>query len=237
MYCKKCGVELEDNVLNCPLCGTPVAGDGDNANKKNPNINEPYGFQELQKPMNEPQKKFTWEIVSIILLSATIGAVSINLIIENQISWSEYPVAINLVIFSYVSLFAFWKVKTAIRLIGCFFLSSLFLVVLDVLTSGIDWSLTIGIPLLFTGNLVAALLIIVIQISKYKGINLIAYGFVAAAIQSVFIDGILSFFKTKSFHLGWSLIVIACVVPVVLVLLFIHFRLKKGRRLESIFHN
>lgn len=235
MYCKKCGVELEDNMLNCPLCGTPVA-DGGKVVNRGLSVVEQYGYKEPHRPMNEPQKRFTWEIVSIILVSATIGAVGIDLIINHRISWSEYPIAINLVIFSYVSLFAFWKVNTVIRLVGCFFLSSLFLLGLDMLTSGIDWSVTIAIPLLFTGNLVVALLVTMIRISRYKGINLIAYGFVAAAIQSVFIDGILSFFKTGSFRLGWSLIVVACVVPVVLVLLFVHFRLKRGRRLESFFH-
>lgn len=236
MYCKKCGVELEDNMIVCPLCGTPVTGYGSNTTNRNLPVAEQYGYREPHKPMNEPQKRFTWEIVSIILLSATIGAVSINLIVNHHISWSEYPVAVNLIIFSYISVFAFWKVKTTIRLVGAFLLSAVFLVGLDMLTSGIDWSVTIGIPLLFTSNLVAASLVAIIRISRYKGINLIAYGFVAAAIQSVFVDGILSFFKTGTFHLEWSLIVIACVAPVVLVLLFVHFRLKRGRRLESVFH-
>lgn len=234
MYCKKCGVELEDDVLICPLCGTPV---GSHLSGKHPDVNKRYGFHEPHKPMNEPQKKFTWEIVSIILLSATIGAVSIDFIINRHMSWSVYPVAINLVIFSYISLFAFWNVKTVGRLIGCFVLSSFFLASLDLLISGINWSVTIGIPLLFTANLVAILLIAVIRLSRFKGINLIAYGFVAAAIQSVFVDSILSFSKRKSFHLGWSLIVVACVIPVVLILLFLHFRLKRGRRLARVFHS
>lgn len=236
MVCKNCGVELEDNMLICPLCSTPVTGDDGKADNRKPDLTEQPDFQEPRKAMNQPQKKFTWEIVSIILLSATIAAFSIDFIINKSITWSEYPVAINLAIFTYISLFVFWNVKTFIRLIGCFVLSSFFFVSLDALTSGIQWSVTLGIPLLFTGNMVAAVLIAVIRTSRYKGVNLIGYGFVAAAMQSVFVDSILSLFKTGTIHPGWSLIVVACVIPVVLVLLFVHFRLKRGRRLERLFH-
>jgi hypothetical protein len=109
-------------------------------------------------------------------------------------------------------------------------------VLLDLFTAGIQWSVKLGVPLLLTGNVVVALLIIAIRKSRYKGINLLAYAFLGTAILSIFIDGILSFFKTGLFQIQWSVIVTACIIPVVIVLLFLHFRLKKGRSLEKTFH-
>jgi hypothetical protein len=230
--CKNCGVELEEDMLNCPLCGEAVTGDG---KSRVTAPNQQQAFQYSQK-MSRPQKKFTWEIVSLILLSGIIATFIIDFIINKQISWSEYPVAVSLIIFSYVSLFAFWHQRIILQMVGGLILSSVFIIVLDVFTGYDGWSVKLGIPLLLAGNFIAMALIAVIHKSKYKGINLIAYTFLGAALLCICIDGILSFFKTGAFQVQWSVIVAGSIVPVVLVLLFAHFRLKKGRSLEKTFH-
>jgi len=232
MICKNCGVELEDDMMACPLCREPVNGNAP------VNTQVPYGTQTFQGygEMSKPQKKFTWEIISIILLSAAIATFVVNFIINRRVTWSEYPVAICLTIFCYVSLFAFWDRTTLVDMAGGFILSSLCLIVLDLFTAGIQWSIKLAVPLLFVGNIIAAVLIAVIRQSRYKGINLIAYGFLAAAILCIFIDGSLSSFEGGSFQIKWSVIVVACTIPVVGVLPFVHFRLKKGRSLERTFH-
>ncbi len=231
-YCKNCGVELENEMQYCPLCGEPVTGKG--------NANIPITSRQqtihYSGTMSQPQKKFTWEIVSLILLSGIVATFIIDFIINKRITWSEYPVAISLVIFSYISLFAFWPQRSLIQMAGSFLLSSVFLLLLDVLTGGVNWSIKLGIPLLLAGNLVTAMMIVIISRSKYKGINLIAYAFLGATLLCISVDGILSVFKTEVLHLEWSIIVAGCIVPVFLVLLFVHFRLKKGRSLKKTFH-
>lgn len=232
IICKNCNVELEENMPNCPLCGEPVTGNGNNhlilASRQ-------HAFPYSQK-MSRPQKKFTWEIVSLILLSGIITTLIIDYIITKQITWSEYPVAISLIIFTYVSLFAFWHQRTIIQMTGGFIISSFFVVMLDALTADINWSFKLGIPILFEGNLLTAALIAVFRLSKYKGINLLAYAFLGAAMLCICIEGVLSYSKTKSFQLDWSVIDAGCIIPIVLLLLFTHFRLKKGRNLEKTFH-
>jgi hypothetical protein len=232
MICKNCGVELEDDMLICPLCREPV----NSAASANTQVS--YGTQTVHPygEMSKPQKKFAWEIVSIILLSAVVATFVVNFIINRRVTWSEYPVATCLTIFCYVSLFAFWDRTTVVKMVGAFILSSVCLVLLDLFTAGIQWSIKVAIPLLFMGNVITAILIAIIRQSRYKGINLIAYGFLGAAILCTFIDGTLSFFTSGLFQIKWSIIVVACTIPVVVVLLFVHFRLKKGRSLEKTFH-
>jgi hypothetical protein len=232
MICKNCGVELEDDMQVCPLCEQPVGGS--TTPGKAP---VSYGDQtfEYQK-MSKPQKKFTWEIVSLILLSTAVAAFVIDFIMNRRITWSELPISICMGVFCYVSLFAFWDQTTIIEMAGGFVLSSLCLVIVDALTGGISWSVRLAIPLLLTGNLVTAALITIVRLSRYKGVNLVAYAFLGAAILCVFIDGILSYYKTGLFQIQWSVIVVACIIPVVIVLLFQHFRLKKGRSLKKTFH-
>ncbi|HET9826839.1 MAG TPA: hypothetical protein VFP87_15985, partial [Chitinophagaceae bacterium] len=123
MICKNCGVELEVDMIICPLCGEPI----DDSSSK-PNLPE-YGTQPfLYKEMSKPQKKFTWEIISLILLSSACATFTVDFIINHYVTWSELPVAICLTIFCYISLFAFWNQTTVIEMAGGFILSSLCLV-------------------------------------------------------------------------------------------------------------
>jgi hypothetical protein len=234
IICKNCGVELEEDMLNCPLCGEPVTANGKVAIPA-PGQQQAQAFPYTRK-MNRPQKKFTWEIVSLILFSGIIATFIIDFILNKRITWSEYPVAVSLTIFSYISLFAFWQQRTLVQMAGGFILSSIFLVLLDSLTGYIVWAIKLGIPLLFSCNLVVSALIAIFRMSKYKGINLVAYAFLGASLLSVCVEGILSFFKTGLVHLEWSVIVAGCIVPVVLVIFFVYFRLKKARSLEKTFH-
>jgi hypothetical protein len=232
IVCKNCNVELDDGMSFCPLCGDRVTGQGQAQMPASGSL-QPFHYGGT---MSLPQKKFTWEIVSIILLSGIIATFVINYIINKRITWSEYPIAISLVIFSYISLFAFWHKRTIIQMAGSFILSSFFLLMLDILTNGIRWSVKLAIPLLLVGNLVTVATIAVIRRSKDRGINVIAYIFLGVALICICVDAILTAFKTNLFHVEWSIIVACCIIPVVLVLLFVHFRLKKGRSLEKTFH-
>jgi len=232
IVCKNCGVELDDDVQHCPLCGELVAGDGSI-------VSSPQSHQwPLPYPgeMTPPQKKLTWEIVSVVLLSVIMATLLIDYILNRQVTWSEYPVAVSLTAFAYVSLFAFSRQRIGVRMAGGFLLGSIFMIVLDALTAGVGWSTGLGVPLLLAANVVTGVLILSIRKSKYRGLNLVAYFVVAAAMLTVFLEGILSRFRSGTFEVDWSVIVAGCAMPVVLVLLFLHFRLKKGSHLERTFH-
>lgn len=233
IICKNCGVELESGMENCPLCGQSVKDPVSKNQRPEPH---PQQLKSQAGRMTAPQKKFTWEIISLILLSAIVAAFIIDFIINRKITWSEYPAAVSLIIFSYVSLFAFWQQKILIQMLGGFVLSSASIIIIDAVTDGIDWALVVGLPLLLACNLIVAILIAIIQASKYKGVNLLAWAFLGAGILCCFIEGILSYYHTRSINLAWSIIVGGSIIPAVLVLMFVHFRLKKARDLRRTFH-
>ena len=225
-------------MLTCPLCGNPVNSIA-TAHSEKPHKApaqsisfSPYGG----RSMNQPQRKITWEIVSIILVSIIVATGIINLIINNRITWAEYPIAICLIIFSYVSVFAFWAQRTVIQIIISFVAAATSLCLLDLLTNGLNWALTLAIPLLLATNMVVIGLIKIIRLSKQKGVNLIAYGFLAAALICICIEGILDFYLNHPFGLWWSVIVSVCILPVSVVLLLMNYRYKRGRDLQKTFH-
>lgn len=237
VFCKNCGVELEADMQYCPLCGRPVnshtAGNVEVQKAKLEESTVPFPKGES---MNQPQRKVVWEVVAIVLACISVATCVINLIIDKRISWSEYPIAICLIAFAYVSVFAFWAQRTVIQIIGSFLAAGVSLLFLDHLTGGINWAFTLAVPLLAAANFILVALLTVIRLSKQKGVNLIAYGFLAAALLCICIEAILAFYADQHLRLRWSFIVSACVLPVSLILLLTHHRYKKGRNLEKTFH-
>lgn len=226
--CKNCGVELEPDIDFCPLCMEPVSE----------NISS---YKTVSKPVLEPadkrlHRKAIWELVSIIFLLIIFVTSFLNYFLNKEISWSEYPVALCLISFSYVSGFVFLNKRRKIHIIIAFLASSVLILLLDQLTDGLQWALRLGIPLLFSVNLVLGSLLLIINSLKQKGINLIAYSILAASLLCILVEVITDLYINGSSHLVWSFIVLACVFPVAAVLLFVHFRMKKGNDLQKIFH-
>lgn len=238
IICNNCGVELDPDMKVCPLCETPVNQEvpveGARAVHRTKGRNKSTYFE--TRDMSSPQRKAVWELVSIILILLIVATSLINYIINKEISWSVYPVAVCLIIFSYVSSFAFLNRKREIQLLCAFVAASLFILALDFFTSGNSWALRLGIPILFSTNIIFIGLLSIFRISRQRGINLIAYSFLAAALLCVCVETITDLYIFNHVRLAWSLIVCACVIPVAAVLLFMHYRMKKGQDLNKTFH-
>ena len=234
--CKNCGVELEPDMEICPLCRQPVKPGTTTSGVKGETrpLSKPADFE--ARTMSSSQRKAVWELVSIILILLVIVTSLLNYLINKTISWSEYPVAICLVIFSYVSSFSYVNKARKVQLLLAFVMASLLILTLDYFTGGRNWALQLGIPLLFSGNVIFVGLMSLIGIAKYRGVNLIAYWFLAAALLSLFVEAIVDRYMDNNISLLWSLIAAACIIPVATVLLFMHFRMKKNRDLNKTFH-
>lgn len=237
IICNNCGVELEQDMEICPLCQQPVSADAMAGRKAEDNKARQAGSIDTDnRSMSKPQRKAVWELASIILIILVIATSLINFIINKKISWSEYPVAICLIIFSYVSSFTFLNKRRVIQLFFAFVTASLFILVADNLTGGRSWALLLGVPLLFFSNLIFGVLLAVIHSAKQRGINLIAFSFIAAAVACLAIEAIVDLYTKDHIDLVWSLIVAACAFLVAVVLFFMHYRLKKGQDLNKTFH-
>lgn len=95
VICKNCGVELEPDLVVCPLCGTPqisAAAEEKKTEMNRAGFSRPTDFDARQ--LSRPQRKAVWELISIILILLVLATSIINYIINKKISWSEYPVAV-----------------------------------------------------------------------------------------------------------------------------------------------
>ena len=238
-HCNNCGVELENYMDTCPLCGESISG-GSPEKKEPPERTEPLHERSLLSDFKEltpsQRQKLFWQLSGIVLISGMIVTFIIDLIINREITWSKYTVSTSMILFINITLLVFLKNKTAWALTGCFIATSLLLILFDLFNKNIGWGTKLGVPLVFSFYLVVYILVSIVRKSKQRGINLIAYFILAAGILSLCVEGIISVQVQNQLSFQWSIIALASVIPVTFVLLFIHYRLRKGKELKRFFH-
>ncbi len=237
--CPNCGVELEKSMNFCPLCGEPVMEQNTenleylNIRKRKQDEKELTDYQRLSELQ---KRKLFWEVSGIILITGIVVTFILDLFSNNNLTWSKYSIAVCTMLFLQSTLIRFWPKNLIILMLGSLASTSALVLLLDLFHGPVSWSINLAVPLLIIVHLLTLGLTRAIRNAKEKGLNLIAYSFIALGILSVFIEGILSFYFNDVFTLHWSLIVIASVLPGSAVLFFIHYRLKKGTDLRRFFH-
>ncbi|HHV04197.1 MAG: DUF6320 domain-containing protein [Bacteroidales bacterium] len=226
--CKKCGVELDVTMNYCPLCGQKS-----NISLEEPIKEETYDFQELS---NVQKRKIFWDLSLIILIAGMLTSTVIDLIINKNITWSKYTITVCLSLVIHISLVIFLHARIIPLLLSGFTATSLLMVLLDWMNKSLDWSLTLGIPLLLSLYLIIFVLFVALKRSRQKGVNLIAYVLLAVAAMGICTEGIIALHVHQNLILHWSLILLVCIVAVSAILLFIHYRLKKATDLRRFFH-
>jgi hypothetical protein len=232
-------VELEEQMISCPLCGkhttdeTPVDEEFIGYQKTRQSERLLSDFKELT-PIQ--RRRLFWQLSGLILISGMIVTFIIDLIINKNITWSKYSMSACLALFLIITLIVFLRRKIVVSLIGSFIITSILMVLFDMFNKNIGWGTKLGIPLVFSFYLVVFVLISLVRRSKQRGINLIAYFLIASGILGLCVEGIISLQINNMLSFQWSVIALVSVLPVSVVLLFIHYRLRKGTDLKRFFH-
>jgi hypothetical protein len=237
--CRNCGVELDVEMNFCPLCGQKsfdaetLIQNHSKEEKENEPVQSPYNLSELTFFQ---RRKLFWELSGIILFSGVLISLIIDLIINKRISWSKYTITIGIFLISNVWLLVFLQNRMVILLSGCFATTSLFILMLDLLSNNMGWGLKFGVPVIFCFFVILFFLVLLIRKTRQKGINLIAYFLTAAGILCLCIESILTLYLAGHLRLHWSIILFISVISVSGILLYIHYRLKKVTDLKRFFH-
>ncbi len=237
IYCKNCGVELEENANFCSLCGQQVF-DNDSAKLDylTTRKTQTTAFTDFQKLTQLQKRKIFWEIAGIILISGILITSTINLVTDHGITWSKYIITVGLVLFVNITLISFWFRKLFLLFFLSFLTSAMLICLLDIYTGNTGWVTKLGIPLLLAAYVIILFSILILKKAKQKGLNLIAYWLVASGLLSVCIDGIISIYTKKNLCFGWSLTIMVSTILVASLLLYMHNRLKKVPDLKRFFH-
>jgi len=94
----------------------------------------------------------------------------------------------------------------------------------------------IGMPVTLAAFVAAAAVMTLYRTANFRGLNIIAAALLIVAGFCIIIEMSLDNYIEGNVDLRWSLITAVSILPVSLILVFYHYRLKKGNRLDSFFH-
>ncbi|MFW6370871.1 MAG: zinc ribbon domain-containing protein [Bacteroidota bacterium] len=239
IQCPHCGVESEENANYCSLCGE-ILFDKTPENRlfrKSGRIGrEEKILTDYQRLSGIQKRKIFWKISGLVLISAIILTLLIDYLSNNSITWSRYPATISGVLFINFTLHTFLYKKWMLYA-GLSFLSfALLFILFDVYSGETGWKTVPGTAILLVAYVTVFTLVHLIHKAKQKGLNVIAYSLAAAGIICVCIDGLISLYNSSNIIPEWSLIVFVSAALISILLLYIHYRLKKATDLKRFFH-
>jgi hypothetical protein len=239
VQCPNCGVEAEENANFCSLCGEPLLENtADNAAfiKSGKLRREEKLLTDYQQLTGFQKRKIFWQISGLILISGIIITILIDFIGNRDITWSKFPATISLVLFINFTLNTFLRKKLTLMVTLSFLSVTGLFMLFDIYAGDAGWKIILGIPIILAAYLTVFALIFLIRKAKQKGLNVIAYSMVAAGLLCIYTEGMISIYFRNSVYFGWSLIVMVSVALISMLLLFIHYRLKKATDLKRFFH-
>jgi ABC-type transport system involved in cytochrome c biogenesis permease subunit len=228
--CVNCGVELDDGLKVCPLCGKDP---GNRSEEEHISNNYPSSIIQLQRKEN---RKYLWELSGIIAFSGIAVCTILDLLISRRLSWSPFSdVSITAAwVILTLYLFAYRRTFTFVSLLILTVLAALYLI--DLVTIGREWFFPVGLPVTIALFISAGTIIMFYKAAHFKGLNIIASAFIVLSGYCIITEMIFDKYLKGFVDLQWSLIVAVSILPVALIFFFYHYRLKKGNRLDSFFH-
>ncbi|MGW8317104.1 MAG: DUF6320 domain-containing protein [Bacteroidales bacterium] len=235
--CHHCGIELDEDMTECPLCGLPAGEKEVSAHLTTGSSSDRDNiFSEISRLTNAQKYKLFWEISGIILFSGIAVTIVINFIVSKNITWARYTLVASLFLFVNISFFTIWRNRFVLLIAGSYVSLVLLLLSLDLLRFNIGWGIKLGIPLLTSFYLLIIVARWLVRISYRRGFNILAIIFIAIGLFLVCTEVILSLYTDGRLILRWSIIAGSCMIPISALLFFVHFKLRKGVDLRRFFH-
>jgi hypothetical protein len=228
--CSNCGVELDANMRICPLCGVdPMKPDADEIEKGT------YPSDIIMMHRIEIRKNI-WELTGIVTFSAIIVCTIVDLFIGKGLKWSLYSDSAITAAWLMLSFILKFPRKPFIILAAiCFSVLSM-LFIFDLLDLNSGWFFPVGMPITLAAVILSGFTVAVRLLLKHGGFNIIGVAFLAVAFFCILVELFTDKFRFGVVDIKWSIITAASIFPLCLIFFFLHYRMKKGNRLDSFLH-
>ena len=233
-FCSRCGVEVDSAVEKCPLCEAPI--------QKIPlEGGSPWPSEEAPPPSLPPmssdeRKALSRTITTLGFLIPASIVLTVDWFVTRSLSWSFYVLASLGAAWLWALIPLIFNRKPFILISSIAIVSVAALVVLAWLAGDVSWVLPIGIPIVASAGLLSAGVTSLARSSGRIGGNLAGWILLALAILSMATDILVSSWLTGLWRPGWSIIVASTLVPISVLLLYLHYRPSHQSRLRRYFH-
>jgi hypothetical protein len=228
--CGNCGVELDEGLKVCPLCGKSTG-------EKTVEADEPGTYpSDIIQLYRKESRKHIWELTGIVAFSCIVVCTIVDLVIVKGIRWSLYTDTSVLCAWVMLTLFMF-ALKKPFIFIPCLLTSILLMLFLfDLFTPPVSWFYRVGIPLTLAACVSVTIIVLLYSTAHFRGFNIIAISLLIISLFCIIAEVSIDFYLNNRVDLRWSPIESVSALPVALIFFFIHYRLKRGKRLDSFFH-
>ena len=181
-------------------------------------------------------RKHIWELSGIISFSGIVVCTIVDFVIHKSLSWSLYADTSTLASWICLTLILLAFRRYFIIFPGLLFTILAMLFLFDMFSPPVNWFPVLGLPITLALFIAVIIIMLLWKVAHFRGFNILAIAFLVLSgfciVSELFIDN----FTTDRVDIRWSAIVAVSIFPIALVLLFVHYRMKKGKRLDSYFH-
>ncbi|HKK49464.1 MAG TPA: hypothetical protein VJ932_10220 [Alkalispirochaeta sp.] len=226
MYCRRCGVELEPEFSQCPLCGST------DHTEQEPEMTE-YHLDE-PAPVEPVLRQMVRRSIGGIGMTASIILLMLDLGTDGVLSWS--PVAIVPVITgTALVVIALLFTRWSHIFFGSMTATITMLALLDLLSNGgLDWFVPIAIPLTLAAGVVVELHRFLLP--RLPGVVKGSVILVGAGIMTAMVDMTITLHTMDTVGLSWSRFVLLATLPAAGLLILLHRTLLRYIDLRRRFH-
>jgi hypothetical protein len=220
-YCSRCGVEVEERAVRCPLCQAPIQ----RLDEPRP---EPRRYPEVVEIPARQVRHLVWFSSTAVLLSVSLAFVTLDVFLKGAVTWSLYPLTGAAVIWLFITLVVAVARRPVFVIVGQAAATAGFLFFIDLFDGHLDWFVPLALPVVsvVTG---ASLL------SRRAPALVTAVVLFACGAGSVALDLLISAYL-GAMHMSWSFVVLGAVTPFLVFLIYFHLRLGRRIHLGRILH-
>lgn len=219
-YCVNCGVELDETLRRCPLCGTEVI----NPNRKSePDpATRPYPTK-VELLERRATRRFFLLMATLMLLIPPIVCLICDVLSAGRLSWSAYVIGATAMAYVYVLIpFALEKPHPWLCLALDCGITILFLYGIAAHSSK-GWFLPLALPIVLSASAAVGAVLLLFRKCRARFVRL-AGVLTAAALLCVLIDLTVNLYLQRTPVISWSLFVLAPCLILALVALVLNRR-------------
>ncbi len=233
-YCSRCGVEVDPEIVRCPLCEAPI--------QQLPlNGGNPWPAKPAPPPLPAPRS--TEERIALAKTLTTLGflipasiVMSVDWFVSGRLTWSLLVLSCLVAAWLCAILPLVFTRRPYSLIVSLTATAGALEFIIGYLSGNISWVLPGGIPITLLGGVLAGLIVLLARKAERLGSNLASWILLALTVLVTGIDILINLLLTGNWKMGWSLIVTATTLPISVLLLYLHYWPSAQSRMRRYFH-
>lgn len=220
-YCVNCGVELEAEARECPLCNTPVINPRELEKSRSGGISgldgnkeDDSAFPREKGQVETVKRKDLGLLLSMVILASVATCGILNLLVFRGTLWSLAVIGACVILWVFmIPVVIYTKLPIYVSLLLDGGAVALYLYMLTFLSGSSDWFLGLGLPIVALVTGVAEAVTVCIRRLPRSFLTVALYLFTALGLLCLGLEILIRRYLEAKIHLSWSAVVLTiCVI-------------------------